>query len=187
MTKDIKGVFQIYLKINDSSEYKYTPRTKFDDIFLGDSNHAEDLRKHKESLIKINNFEILIQEVTLFYINKNQEQDFFAVGYDTEMKENTVFLVWASDTSAEEVIIKEIRLFNSRLKDLLKKAGCHSWDRKCGLEIKGGEEMKIFPANNVGGKSYNNQEIGDYYNCIRWVKLEKETTKSKTKKITKTI
>ena len=93
MAKDIKGVFQIFLKVNDSKKFKFNSSPNLHDIFLKDNSILEDLNKYKEVLFKIDNFELLIEKVDIFYINKNQEQDFFVVGEDEERKDEVIFFV----------------------------------------------------------------------------------------------
>lgn len=176
MAKDIKGVFQIFLKINDRKKYKFNLIPDILDIFLSDNIIKEDLDKYEDILRKIDNFELLISNVRLFYINKNQEQDFFVVGNDEERKEYTVFFIWSSDTPAEQAILEEIKRFNSCINVLVKKSGFSS-NKQLNIEIKGGEELIVFPASNYGNNSYSDQSIGDFYERINWLKIEKEENK----------
>jgi hypothetical protein len=176
MAKDIKGVFQIFLKVNDNHKYKYNSATSLHDIFLKDNVIQDDLKKYKAVLFSINNFELLIEKVDLFYINRNQEQDFFAVGEDEERKDEVVFFIWSSDTPAEKAILREIEHFNSCIKNIVKKSGLSS-DIKLNLEIKGGEELIIFPGDNNGNCSYNNQSINTIYESIKWLKIDEVENK----------
>lgn len=173
MAKDIKGVFQIFLKVNDSKKFKFNSSPNLHDIFLKDNSILEDLNKYKEVLFKIDNFELLIEKVDIFYINKNQEQDFFVVGEDEERKDEVIFFVWSSDTPVEKAILVEIKSFNSCIKDIVKKSRLSS-DTKLNLEIKGGEELIIFPASNNGNCSYSDQSIGTIYDSIKWLKIEED-------------
>ena len=68
MAKDIKGVFQIFLKVNDRKRYQYNFSHNLHDIFLKDNAIKEELHKYKEVLFKIDNFELLIEKVKIFYM-----------------------------------------------------------------------------------------------------------------------
>lgn len=171
MAKDIKGVFQIFLKVNDSKKFKFNSSPNLHDIFLKDNSILEDLNKYKEVLSKIDNFELLIEKVKIFYINKNQEQDFLVVGEDKERKDEVIFFIWSSDTPVEKAVLIEIERLNSCIKYIVKKSGLSS-DTILNLEIQGGEELIIFPASNNGNRPYSEQSIGTIYDSIQWLKIE---------------
>lgn len=172
MAKDIKGVFQLFLQVKDNKKYKYNSNSDLADIFLSDGSIAKELDENRKILQKINNFELLIENVNLFYINKHDTQDFFVVGKDNERNEYTVFLIWSSDRAAEDAILQGINTFNHYVKIILKKTE-HSKGKKMHMEINGGEEIVVFPAENYGQKNYDQQSIKDTYESIKWLKISK--------------
>lgn len=172
MAKDIKGAFQIFLQVIDNEKYKYNSNSDLIDIFSKDSSVVDELKKNREILLKIDNFELLIENVSLFYINKHRTQNFFAVGKDNDRNEYTVFLIWSSDRTAEEAIMEGIDTFNRCVKKILKKTGV-SKGRKINIDVNGGEELIVFPAKNCGQKNYDQQSIENTYESIKWLKISK--------------
>ena len=171
MAKNIKGVFQLFLQVTDNKKYVDSD-IDINDIFLKDTSIKKEISENKKVLKKIDNFELLIECVKIFYIRKNSEQDYFIVGKDTERNEYTVLLIWSSDTSAEKAFINEIDAFNKCAKKIFKKSKELN-GRKISIDIRGKEELIIFPAENYGHKDYDQQSIKYIDDSVKWLKIAK--------------
>lgn len=171
MAKDIKGVFQLFIQVTDNMKYEEDSVIDLKAIFQNDSSIKKEISENEINLKKINNFELLIEKVDIFYIQKNSMQDFFVVGKDRERNEYTIILVWSSDTPAEKVLILAIDDFNKCSKKIFKKKKLNR--RKISIDINGDEEMIVFPAENYGQKNYNQQSIADIYESVKWLKISK--------------
>ncbi len=171
MAKDIKGVFQLFIQVTDSMKYEEDSDIELKDIFQNDSSIKKEISENEINLKKINNFELLIEKVDIFYIQKNRTQDYFIVGKDTEREEYTIILVWSSDTPAEKALIFAIDDFNKCSKKIFKKKNLTR--RKMSIDINGDEEMIVFPAENYGQKNYDQQSIKYIDDSVKWLKISK--------------
>ena len=170
MANDIKGVFQIFLNITDNKKYEYNKNTELIEIFQNDSSVTNECNKYIKILKDIDNFNLLLEEVDLFYIKKTSTQDFFLVGKNKTRQDYEVLIIWSSNKYIEEVIIEEVNSFNNLIKTILKKSN-YPKSKKMFLEIKGGEEIIAHPASNSGNKEYKKQKILDFYSAIHWLTI----------------
>lgn len=176
MANDIKGVFQIFLNITDNTKYEYNKNTELIEIFQSDSSVTNEYNKYIKILKEIDNFNLLLEEVDLFYIKKTSTQDFFLIGKNKTRQDYEVLIIWSSTKSIEVVIMEEIDSFNNLIKTILKKSN-YPKSKKMFLEIKGGEEIIAHPASNSGNKEYKKQKILDIYSAIHWLIISETDNK----------